>query len=99
MSRAGGVARLAGVDAERARVLRDLLAASDWVRRTREFGRAVRGAGHEAGGLLLVGTAQDEPWHLTAHRTHFGKVVVSPIKARKSRKAGDTAAEGDTQEE
>ena len=44
-----------------------LLAGTDWVRHTRSFARSLRGAGHRRGGLLLVGTPVEEPWHLTAH--------------------------------
>ena len=47
------------------RTLRRLEAA--WVDRARRFAAALRGAGHEPGRLLVVGTPQDEPWHLTAH--------------------------------
>jgi len=55
------------VDAERARALRELLAGTEWTRRTTDFARSLRGAKHEAGGLLLVGTPTAEPWHLAAH--------------------------------
>lgn len=71
---------------ERVRVLRELLASSDWVRRTRDFARAIRGAGHEAGGLLVVGTPADEPWHLTAHLAdearHAGVEELAPTLVR-----------------
>jgi hypothetical protein len=66
------------VDAERAGVLRDLLAGSDWARRTREFAAALRGSGHAAGGLLLVGTPTQEPWHLTAHLAHESRLAGIP---------------------
>ncbi|MGI5270576.1 hypothetical protein ACQEUU_15600 [Nonomuraea sp. CA-218870] len=46
--------------------LREVLAATGWVERTRELGRALRTT-RSPGGLLLVGTPDDEPWHLTAH--------------------------------
>ncbi|MER6945471.1 hypothetical protein ABT294_15725 [Nonomuraea sp. NPDC000554] len=46
--------------------LRELLAETGWVERTRELGLALR-ATRSPGGLLLVGTPDDEPWHLTAH--------------------------------
>ncbi|MDA0635504.1 hypothetical protein OUY22_18965 [Nonomuraea sp. MCN248] len=46
--------------------LREVLAATGWVERTRELGRALRTT-RSPGGLLLVGTPGDEPWHLTAH--------------------------------
>lgn len=46
--------------------LRDVLAETGWVERTRELGLALRTT-RSPGGLLLVGTPDDEPWHLTAH--------------------------------
>ncbi|WP_103957821.1 hypothetical protein [Nonomuraea solani] len=46
--------------------LRELLDGSGWLERTRELGLALR-ATRSPGGLLLVGTPEDEPWHLTAH--------------------------------
>lgn len=55
------------MDAARVSILRDLLAGTGWVERTRGFGRALRTAPHDPGGLLLVGTPQDDPWHLAAH--------------------------------
>jgi hypothetical protein len=55
------------LDSGRIAVWRDLLACTDWLDRTRTFARALRGAGHDPGGLLVVGTPQEEPWHLTAH--------------------------------
>ena len=38
-----------------------------WLDSARRFAGALRGAGHAPGRLLVVGTPQDEPWHLTAH--------------------------------
>jgi hypothetical protein len=55
------------MDAERTRLLHELLAGSEWTRRTRAFARSLRGAKHAPGGLLLVGTPTAEPWHLAAH--------------------------------
>jgi hypothetical protein len=55
------------VDAARVSVLRDMLAGTGWVERTRLFGRSLRTAPHHAGGLLIVGTPTEEPWHFTAH--------------------------------
>ncbi len=56
-------------------ILRELLAQTGWLERTAAFGRALRTAvcpavcstGRSPGGLLLVGTPDDEPWHLAAH--------------------------------
>ncbi|GAA3144502.1 hypothetical protein GCM10020001_079450 [Nonomuraea salmonea] len=47
-------------------LLRELLAETGWLERARELGLALR-ATRSPGGLLLVGTPDDEPWHLTAH--------------------------------
>lgn len=55
------------MDSGRIAVWRDVLAGTGWLERTRAFGRALRGAGHDPGGLLVVGTPREEPWHLTAH--------------------------------
>jgi hypothetical protein len=57
------------LDADHARVLRELLGGTDWVRGTAGFARALRAAPHQAGGFLLVGTPTCEPWHLSAHLT------------------------------
>lgn len=38
-----------------------------WPDRARAFAASLRSGGHEPGRLLVVGTEQDEPWHLTAH--------------------------------
>lgn len=46
---------------------RVLLAPTGWLDRTRAFARGLRKATRTPGGLLLVGTPAEEPWHLTAH--------------------------------
>ncbi len=48
-------------------VIRELLATSGWVERTRDFASTLRRSTPSAGGLLLVGTPTEEPWHLAAH--------------------------------
>ncbi|WP_042404071.1 hypothetical protein [Streptacidiphilus carbonis] len=59
------------MDAARVTVLRELLAGSGWLERTQGFAGALRGAvtrpAAAPGGLLLVGTDAEEPWHLAAH--------------------------------
>lgn len=55
------------MDQTRVALLRDLLAGTGWVDRTREFGRGLRRSTSNEEGLLLVGTPEDEPWHLAAH--------------------------------
>ncbi len=47
--------------------LRALLAPTGWLERTRAFAQGLRKATRSQGGLLLVGTPEEEPWHLTAH--------------------------------
>ena len=55
------------VDAAQVAALRTLLAPTGWLERTRSFARALRGSTSSPGGLLLVGTPDEEPWHLAAH--------------------------------
>jgi hypothetical protein len=55
------------VDAASVKALRELLSSTGWGERTRRFGASLRNAGHDPGRLLLVGTPDEEPWHLTAH--------------------------------
>jgi hypothetical protein len=55
------------MDTARVSLMRDLLAGTGWVERTRSFGRALRRAPHEPGGLLVVGTPTEDPWHFAAH--------------------------------
>jgi hypothetical protein len=47
--------------------LRALLAPTGWPDRARAFARALRVSTASRGGLLLVGTPAEEPWHLAAH--------------------------------
>jgi hypothetical protein len=58
-------------------LLRELLAETGWVERTRELGRALRTT-RSPGGLLLVGTPDDEPWHLTAHLADEARLAGLP---------------------
>jgi hypothetical protein len=55
------------VDTDQVATLRALLAPTGWLERTRVFARGLRRATRTPGGLLLVGTPTEEPWHLTAH--------------------------------
>ncbi|WP_171162135.1 hypothetical protein [Streptomyces sp. I05A-00742] len=56
------------MDAVRVALLREVLAGTEWLRDTRRFAGALRGSvGAHGGGLLLLGTAEYEPWHLAAH--------------------------------
>jgi hypothetical protein len=54
------------VDSARVLLLREALAGSGWVERTVSFASSLRRV-RDPGGLLLVGTPDEEPWHLAAH--------------------------------
>jgi hypothetical protein len=55
------------MDSEQTNLLRELLNGTAWLGECRGFARTVRRAPRSPGGLLLVGTPQEEPWHLAAH--------------------------------
>lgn len=54
------------MEAEHVAILRQVLASTDWLERTEDLGRSLRRT-RSPGGLLLVGTPEEEPWHLAAH--------------------------------
>jgi hypothetical protein len=55
------------MDVSRVAILREILATTGWAERTREFARSLRSSARDPGTLLLVGTPEEEPWHLAAH--------------------------------
>ncbi|MFS8201721.1 hypothetical protein ACLVWQ_23875 [Streptomyces sp. CWNU-52B] len=56
------------MDAVRVALLREVLAGTEWPGAARRFAGALRSSVlPHGGGLLLVGTAEYEPWHLAAH--------------------------------
>src|SRR5580693_8981423 len=55
------------MDADQVATLRALLANSSWLERAGVLGKALRTSTKTQGGLLVVGTPAEEPWHLTAH--------------------------------
>lgn len=55
------------MDASAVDRLRAALSGTGWVERAASLAKSLRTAGHDPGGLLLVGTPDDEPWHLAAH--------------------------------
>ncbi|MFD7130169.1 hypothetical protein [Streptomyces sp. NPDC059894] len=56
------------MDAVRVALLREVLAGTQWLGATRRFAAVLRGSVvSHGGGLLLVGSAAYEPWHLAAH--------------------------------
>lgn len=55
------------MDAEQTTFLRELVSGTAWFGECRGFARTLRRAPRSPGGLLLVGTPEEEPWHLAAH--------------------------------
>ncbi|MBO2446252.1 hypothetical protein J4573_04070 [Actinomadura barringtoniae] len=66
------------VDADQVTMLREVLAATGWLERTGEFGRALRASARTPGGLLLVGTPAEDPWHLAAHLDDESRLASLP---------------------
>ena len=54
------------MDAEQVAALQAVLAPTGWLEQTAAFARVLRRS-RTPGGLLVVGTPGDEPWHLAAH--------------------------------
>ncbi|MEE1836627.1 hypothetical protein [Streptomyces sp. SP17KL33] len=84
------------MDAVRVALLREVLAGTEWLGATRRFAGALRGSVVSyGGGLLLVGTAEYEPWHLAAHLVDeaawSGTPELSPTLVRHSARASDPA--------
>ena len=58
--------------------MRALLAPTGWLDRTRQFAGALRHRARTPQGLLIVGTPDDEPWHMTAHLTDESELAGLP---------------------
>ncbi len=65
------------MDAEQVAALRAVLAPSGWLERTSALARALRRP-RSAGGLLVVGPPDDEPWHLAAHLDEESRLAGLP---------------------
>jgi hypothetical protein len=65
------------VDADQVAALRAVLAPTGWLERTTAFARVLRRS-RTPGGLLVVGTPEDEPWHLTAHLDEESRLSGAP---------------------
>jgi hypothetical protein len=63
------------VDIAKVAALRALLASSGWLDRTDFFARALRRSARTPHGLLIVGPADDEPWHMTAHLDYEARLA------------------------
>ncbi|MEV0171072.1 hypothetical protein AB0I00_08075 [Streptomyces sp. NPDC050803] len=84
------------MDAVRVALLREVLAGTEWLGATRRFAGALRGSVvSHGGGLLLVGTAEYEPWHLAAHLVDeaawSGTPELVPTLVRHDARASDPA--------
>jgi hypothetical protein len=84
------------MDAVRVALLREVLAGTEWLGATRRFAGALRGSVvSHGGGLLLVGTAEYEPWHLAAHLVDeaawSGTPELAPTLVRHDARASDPA--------
>ncbi|MFE9094312.1 hypothetical protein [Streptomyces sp. NPDC007264] len=84
------------MDAVRVALLREVLAGTEWLGATRRFAGALRGSVVSyGGGLLLVGTAEYEPWHLAAHLVDeaawSGTPELSPTLVRHGARASEPA--------
>ncbi len=66
------------MDANQVTTLRALLAPTGWLERTRTFAQGLRKATRSQGGFLLVGTPDEEPWHLTAHLDEESRLAGIP---------------------
>lgn len=66
------------MDSAQVQALRALLATTGWLDRTRYFARALRGRARTPQGLLIVGTPDSEPWHLTAHLADESRLARVP---------------------
>jgi hypothetical protein len=66
------------MDADQVSALRALLAPTGWLERTSSFARALRRSARTPGGLLVVGPAADEPWHMTAHLADESRIAGIP---------------------
>jgi hypothetical protein len=66
------------MNADQVAALRVLLGPTGWLDRTRYFARALRDCARTPQGLLVVGTPQDEPWHMTAHLADEARLAGLP---------------------
>ncbi|MFE7430036.1 hypothetical protein ACF1FX_18320 [Streptomyces sp. NPDC014646] len=82
------------MDAVRVALLREVLAGTEWPAAARRFAGSLRSSVvPHGGGLLLVGTADYEPWHLAAHlvdeSTWSGLPELTPTLVRHRVEPGD----------
>jgi hypothetical protein len=66
------------MNAEQVAALRVLLAPTGWLERASAFARVLRRSPRTPGGLLVVGTPGQEPWHLAAHLDEESRLAAIP---------------------
>jgi hypothetical protein len=66
------------MDADQVATLRTLLGSTGWLERAGVLGRALRTSTKSQGGLLVVGTPSEEPWHVTAHLDEESRLAGVP---------------------
>jgi hypothetical protein len=66
------------MNSEQVATLRALLAPSGWLDQTALFAAAVRRSARTPNGLLVIGTADAEPWHMTAHLAEESRLAGLP---------------------
>jgi hypothetical protein len=66
------------MNAEQVATLRALLAPTGWLDRTSAFAHALRRSVRTPSGLLILGPAEDEPWHMAAHLEEESKYAGIP---------------------
>jgi len=73
-----GWGTMEAMNADQVAALRALLEPTGWLERTSSFARALRRSARTPNGLLVVGPAADEPWHMTAHLTDESRLAGIP---------------------
>ena len=66
------------MNADQVATLRALLAPTGWLDRTSNFAGALRRSARIPQGLLIVGIADEEPWHMTAHLADESRLAGIP---------------------
>lgn len=66
------------MNAEQVAALRTLLAPTGWLERASAFASALRRSSRTPGGLLVVGTPTEEPWHFAAHLDEESRLAGIP---------------------
>ena len=66
------------MDSTAVRLLRELLAGDPLMGQTQDFARVLNRSATTPGGLLLVGTPTQEPWHMAAHLDDESRLAAMP---------------------